>query len=127
MNVLIVENGCGLGTIWADHVGRLGCDVVLVHCQVDAEAQLREQDFDVLVVNLNLNPRWGDASAIADYANFRRPTAKVVCVTTSSFFSDGSIFRYMPNACVMVPPSTEPEDLAALVEYHARAEQRIAV
>lgn len=120
MEVLIVENGCGLGQIWADHVGRLGCEVVLAHTQADAEAQLREQHFDVLVINLNLNVDAGDASAIADYANFRRPDAKVVCVTSNSFFADGSIFRYMPNACAMVRATTQPSDLAALVEYHAR-------
>ncbi|EPX77261.1 hypothetical protein thalar_02983 [Litoreibacter arenae DSM 19593] len=44
----------------------------------------------------------------------------MVFVTSSSFFSDGSIFRYMPNACAMVPSSTLPADLAAVVEYHAR-------
>jgi DNA-binding response OmpR family regulator len=120
MEVLIVENGCGLGQLWADHVGRLGCEVVLVHTQTEAEALLRKQDFDVLVINLNLHPRAGDASAIADYASYRRPEAKVVCVTSNSFFSDGSIFRYMPNACAMIPPSTQPSDIAALVEYHGR-------
>ncbi|SDW66021.1 hypothetical protein [Litoreibacter albidus] len=120
MDILIVENGSGLGQLWADHVGRLGCEVALVHCQKDAEALLRQQDFDVLVINLDLHPRSGDASAIADYASYRRPNAKVVCVTSDSFFSDGSIFRYMPNACAMVPPNTQPSDLAALVEYHAR-------
>ncbi|WP_040818884.1 response regulator [Litoreibacter arenae] len=120
MEVLIVENGGGLGQLWADHVGRLGCQVQLVHTQTDAEALLREQSFDVLVINLNLRPHAGDASAIADYASFRRPEAKVVFVTSSSFFSDGSIFRYMPNACAMVPSSTLPADLAAVVEYHAR-------
>lgn len=120
MNVLIVENGGGLGKIWADHVGRLGCQVTLVHTQNDAEELLRSRDFDVLVINLNLAARAGDASAIADYASFRRPDAKVVFVTNSSFFADGSIFRYMPNAYAMVPVSTRPSDLAALVEYHAR-------
>jgi len=120
MEVLIVENGCGLGQVWADHVGRLGCDVVLAHTQLDAETLLREQEFDVLVINLNLHASAGDASAIADYANFRRPEAKVVFVTSNSFFSDGSIFRYMPNACAMVQANTQPSDIAALVEYHAR-------
>ena len=120
MEVLIVENGGGLGQLWADHVGRLGCEVALVQTQPEAEALLRQQSFDVLVINLNLHPRAGDASAIADYANFRRPEAKVVFVTSNSFFSDGSIFRYMPNACAMVPTNTLPSDLAALVEYHGR-------
>lgn len=120
MEVLIVENGGGLGNIWADHVGRLGCQVTLVHTQEEAEERLRDRHFDVLVINLNLRSFAGDASAIADYASFRRPEAKVVFVTSSSFFSDGSIFRYMPNACAMVPANTSPSDLAAVVEYHAR-------
>ncbi|MEP3347293.1 MAG: hypothetical protein ABJN34_07130 [Litoreibacter sp.] len=120
MNVLIVECRSGLGQIWSDHVARLGCRVTLVHSQQDAEEFLRGQDFDVLVVNLKLDPSVGDASAIADYASFRQPNAKIVCVSSNSFFSDGSIFNFMPNACAMIPQNTQPEDLAALVEYHAR-------
>lgn len=120
MKVLIVENEGGLGRLWADHVSRLGFKVTLTHTQWDAIELLRGSAFDVLVVNLQLRQTEGDAEAIADYASYRRPNAKVVFVTNTSFFSDGSIFRYMPNACAMVPKSTRPSDLAALVEYHGR-------
>lgn len=118
MNVLIVENAPDLGQVWADHVSRLGSTVTLSRTQDDAIENLREKPFDVIVLNFGL--AGGGAEAIADYASYRRPETKVVFVTNDSFFSDGSIFRYMPNACAMVPAGTEPEDLAALVEYHGR-------
>jgi len=59
--------------------------------------------------------------AVADYASYRQPEIKVIFVTSDSFFSDGSIFSYMANACAMVPTRTPPEDLAALVEHHGRS------
>lgn len=118
MDVLIVESMLSLGNIWADHVCRLGYQVTLVAEQNHAIEKLRTKPFDVIVLNLRLTG--GGAEAIADYASYRRPDAKVVFVTNDSFFSDGSIFRYMPNACAMVPEGTEPSDLAALVEYHGR-------
>lgn len=120
MDVLIVESNRGLGWLWAEHVRKLGANVVLVQTQAQAEEKLREFDFDVLVVNLNLDPEAGDATALADYAGYRRPNVKVVCVTSSGFFSDGSIFEFMPNACAIIPKSSQPADLAAVVEYHAR-------
>lgn len=118
MNVLIVESTPDLGQVWSEHVSRLGSQVTLARNQVDAIELLREASFEVIVLNLGLPG--GGAEAIADYASYRRPGAKVVFVTNDSFFSDGSIFRYMPNACAMVPVGTSPSDLAALVEYHGR-------
>ncbi|PTX57510.1 response regulator receiver domain-containing protein [Litoreibacter ponti] len=118
MDVLIVEDEGPLAQLWADHMSRAGANVTLAYTQSDAEEILRVCDFPVVVLNLRLSA--GDASAIADYASFRRPRTKVVFVTSSSFFSDGSIFHYMPNACAMVPDTTPPADLAALVEYHGR-------
>jgi len=118
MDVLIVESMLSLGQVWADHVCRLGSTVTLSTNQADAIERLRCDSFDVIVLNMGLSG--GGAEAIADYASYRRPDAKVVFVTNDSFFSDGSLFRYMPNACAMVPQGTEPSDLAALVEYHGR-------
>lgn len=118
MNVLIVESMVSLGKVWADHVHRLGSTVTLSSNETDAIENLRNRSFDVIVLNLGL--AGGGAEAIADYASYRRPEAKVVFVTSDSFFSDGSIFKYMPNACAMVPEGTAPSDLAALVEYHGR-------
>jgi hypothetical protein len=64
----------------------------------------------------------GSAFAVADFASYRRPDARVVFVTNTTFFSDGSIFQHIPNACAFVPTETPPEDLVAIVEHYA--EQR---
>ena len=84
--------------------------------QDGAVGRLAEQGYSVLVVNLILAE--GSAFAVADYANYRYPETKVIFVTNTSFFSDGSIFQHVPNACAFVPMHTRPEDLAALVEHH---------
>ncbi|GFE65013.1 hypothetical protein [Litoreibacter roseus] len=118
MNVLIVENHSSLGAVWRDHIGRLGANACLAHTQADAIEALREDEFEILILNLGLSD--GGALAIADYASYRQPNTKVIFVTSDSFFSDGSIFQYMSNACAMVPGETPPEDLAAIVDYHGR-------
>ena len=56
--------------------------------------------------------------AVADYAAYRHPDARLIFVTATSFFSDGSIFAMSPNVCAFLPARTPPEDLAAVVEFH---------
>jgi hypothetical protein len=57
--------------------------------------------------------------AISDFANYKRPEARVFFVTNTSFFSDGSIFQHCSNACGYIQSSTPPEDIAAMVEHYA--------
>ena len=55
---------------------------------------------------------------MADFASYKRPEARVIFVTRSGFFSDGSIFQLAPNTAAYIAAETPPEDLAALVEHH---------
>ena len=119
MNVLIVESQSELGLLWQRHLERLGAEVSLASSQEGAIAKLYSEDFDIIVLDLVL--RQGSALAVADFASYRRPDAQVIFVTNTSFFSDGSIFAYSPNACAYVQSSTPPEDLAAMVEHYASA------
>lgn len=119
MVVLIVANNPDLARIWSRHLQRLGNDVMVVHSQVEAANYMRVHSVDVIVLDLKLEK--GSAIAIADYASYRWPEARVVFVSNSTFFSDGSIFNHIPNAAAMVPEQTPPNDLAAIVEYHGRA------
>ena len=118
MRVLIAENDPALGRIWSSHIARLGAIVDVVSSQAAAVEELQDAPFDILVLNLNLSD--GSAMAVADYASYRRPDCKVIFVTSNSFFSDGSIFSYMSNACAYITAGVLPEDMAALVEHHAR-------
>ncbi|MDD9921823.1 MAG: response regulator [Boseongicola sp.] len=119
MVVLIVASQKELSRIWARHLERLGHPVTIVHSQQAAVAYLRLRTVDVIVLDLTLDG--GSAFAVADYASYRRPDAKVVFVTNTTFFSDGSIFKHIPNAAAIVQEKTPPNDLAAIVEYHGRA------
>ncbi|MEM9433253.1 MAG: hypothetical protein AAGA12_04975 [Pseudomonadota bacterium] len=118
MNVLIVENDQSLGRLWAEHIVRLGLNAEFVQTQAAAVTAMQDDKFDVLILNLNLKE--GSALAVADYASFKLPKAKAIFVTSNSFFSDGSIFSFMSNACALVPRRTPPDDLAALADYHSR-------
>jgi hypothetical protein len=42
-------------------------------------------------------------------------------VTNSTFFSDGSLFNHIPNACAYVKMHTPPEDIAAIVDHYGRS------
>jgi DNA-binding NtrC family response regulator len=115
MRVLVVESEPRLGWVWKRHLDRQGCETSLVHGQDAAIECLRNEDFQVIVLDLVLTK--GSALAVADFANYRRPEAKVIFVTNTCFFSDGSIFQHATNACAMVNSDAPPSDLAAMVEH----------
>lgn len=117
MKVLIVESECELGLIWQRALERLGVQVVLVTDQATAVQALRDQSFELIILDLVLEN--GSAFAISDFANYRRPAAQVMFVTNTSFFSDGSIFQHCPSACAYVQSATAPEDIAMMVTHYA--------
>lgn len=116
MRVLIVEPDPDLGKVWANHLRRMGADVVVAQTQAGAIEELRSALVTVIVLDLLIDH--GSAFAIADFASYRRPDAKIIFVTNTTFFSDGSIFQHIPNACAFVQSQTPPEDLAAMVEHY---------
>lgn len=117
MAVLIVENNPDLGGLWKRHLERLGRVVYHVDSHVAAIDALRERKISIIILNVMLED--GGAFAISDYANYRFPNLKVMFVTSSTFFSDGSIFNLAANACAYLPAATPPDDLAAMVEHYA--------
>jgi len=117
--VLIVEARPELGRIWQRHLQRQGCEVVLVQGQESACRVLSERGFDVIVLDLILPG--GSALAVSDFASYRQPEARVIFVTNSAFFSDGSIFNHAPNARALLSSDGPPDDLAAIVEHYGEA------
>jgi DNA-binding NtrC family response regulator len=116
LDILIVEPNVDLGRLWKRHLDRQGSRVTLVHAADAALDRLRADRADIIVANLDL-PGSG-AMAVADYAAYRHPATKVVFVTGSSVFSDGTVFEMSPNACAFLPTSTAPDDLAAVIAHH---------
>lgn len=119
MNVLIVESSRHLAALWQRHLERMGARVSVAYTQEAAIALLQEQSFKVIVLDLVLET--GSALAVADFASYRQPQTRVVFVTNTSFFSDGSIFQHCANACAYLPSATPPADLAAMIEHYALA------
>lgn len=114
--VLIVESQAELAALWQRHLERQGMIVACACGQEDAIAHLSENDTDIIILDLVIEE--GSALAIADYANYRQPDARVIFVTNTTFFSDGSIFAHSANARAFVQSSTPPEDLAAMVAHY---------
>jgi DNA-binding response OmpR family regulator len=119
MRVLIVESEPNLGRLWQRHVRRFCQDVDVETGQDGAVARLTDLRYDVILLDLVL--AHGSAFAVADFAAYRYPDTKIIFVTSTTFFSDGSIFRLMPNACAFLPTETPPEDIAAVVEHYGAA------
>lgn len=118
MNILVTASDPNLGALWSRHLERHGMDVISCQSQGCTLRKLRNTEFDVLLLDMDLPS--GGVMAIADYTNYRWPKTRVIFVTARHFFSDGSIFNFSSNACAFVPNTTKPDDLAALVEHHAR-------
>ncbi len=119
MKVLIVESNPELANIWSGHLSRGGSDVQIALNEAEAVEILGDQSFDIIVMDLVLDH--GSAFAVADFASYRRPEARVIFVTDTSFFSDGSIFQHIPNACAFLPAATSPEDLQAVIDHYGMA------
>lgn len=118
MRILIVAPSSALGALWARHLERAG-GAVSVRGSADAAlSALRESDHELVILSLGI----GEARALelADYAGYRHPETKLILVSRSRFFSDGSIFAHVGNACACLPHDTAPEDLAAIARYHVR-------
>ncbi|WGW04964.1 response regulator transcription factor [Tropicibacter oceani] len=115
--VLIVESNSALALLWQRHLERLGHVVRIADDEDHALGLLREVEFDIIILDLVLEN--GSALSISDFANYRQPEARVIFVTNSSFFSDGSIFRHCANACAFMTTATAPDDLAAMVEHYS--------
>ncbi len=120
MNVLIVQHRIELANVWLRHLERQGHAVRCVQGQEDAIAEIQRAAPDIIIMDLLL--RDGSALAVSDFASYRVPQARVIFVTDTTFFSDGSIFAHAGNACAYVQSETPPEDLAAIVDHYALGE-----
>ena len=121
MRVLIVEANPDLAKLWSSHLFRQGITVACAHSSGDATDLLDQQLFDVVVLNSDLEG--GKGLALADYAAFRAPDARVIFVTKSTFFSDGSLFNHIANAHACVSADIPTEDLANVIAFHGSSDR----
>ena len=124
MDVLIVESELALADLWRRHLERSGMVVRVATTQEDATRQIAEDEPGIIILDLVLDE--GSALAVSDFASYRCPQAKVIFVTNTSFFSDGSIFAHAQNACAFVQSQTPPEDLTAMVEHYCQRRPKSA-
>ncbi|MCK8463963.1 response regulator [Aliiroseovarius sp. S1339] len=121
MRVLIVEANADLAKLWSSHLLRQGIATACAHTTGNATDLLDQQSFDVVVLNAGFDG--GKGLAVADYVAFRAPDARVVFVTGSTFFSDGSIFNHLSNAHACVSADIPAEDLSNVVAFHGTSDR----
>lgn len=118
MTILIVESDQALASVWAQHLARQDLEVVVAQSSDEACEIVTERRVEVVVLDLDLPD--GGALGVADMAAYRNEHTRIIFVTATTFFSDGSIFTLSPNAAGYMTSDAKPEDLAALVEHHSR-------
>ncbi|MCK0126198.1 response regulator [Gelidibacter sp. F2691] len=121
MRILIIEENPDLAKIWSAHLVRQGMHVSHAATKPQATALLSNQDFDAILLDADIDG--GRPFALADFIAYRLPKARIIFVTSTSFFSDVSVFSLASNAHACVPADSEPADIVSLVDYHARAAQ----
>lgn len=118
MQVLLVESCPDLARLWRPELERAGWQV---HQAATAAAAIRMMDnLPLRMIVLDLQLAGGSALSVPIYAGYRLPDARVVIVTGSTVFNDGSIFDICANACAYLGTATPPSDLAALVDFHGQ-------
>lgn len=122
MRILMVQHNEGLSELWARFLQRSGVEVVQASTQSQAVDLLRFEEFDALVLDLILPD--GGAIAISDYATYRQPDVPIIAVTSTGFFSDGSIFELIPNVRSLMRTPFRPDDLAAVLEHYVPEEPK---
>lgn len=125
MRVLVVQGNADLGAIWCRFLTREGIEADLASTQEEALRHIATEDYDALVIDPVLSADEGGLP-VADFATFRNPDILVIAVTTSTFFSGGSIFEMMPTARGILRTPLRPGDLLAYLQ-HFDPERRAAV
>ena len=94
-------------------------DVDVASDEAQAYEALSKRAYALIILDVDLEA--GNALAISDMAGYRQPLARVVFITSSSFFSDGSLFQLFPNACAYLHSATAPDDIADVATHYATA------
>ena len=124
MQILIIEENPDLARIWSAHLTRQGMEVSHAQSKSEAHALVTERVYDVVILDADIDG--GRPIALADYISYRLPAARIIFVTSTSFFSDGSIFALASNAHACIPTDAKPADIVNLVDHHARAARQEA-
>jgi CheY-like chemotaxis protein len=116
VRILIVQSNPALGVVWQRHMQRHGAVVTLCGDADSAVQAIEDLTFDAVVLDLVLER--GNGLTVADVAAFRQPWANVLCVTDSSFFSDGSIFNHCATARLTLNRDVPPDELADIASHY---------
>jgi hypothetical protein len=110
-------------------------DILSDHLSEDTPYEVRRVDSQAAAVRImllhaptviliDMELRRGSPIAVADFAAFRHPDARVILFGGGRMVADGSLFAHMSNATAHVGPGMAEPDVRALVGYHAAAATR---
>jgi DNA-binding NarL/FixJ family response regulator len=94
------------------------------HVAAPSQAQAVAEMFSLApaVVLIDLDLAQGSPIAVADFTSYRHPDARVIFISDSDMFSDGSLFAHCGNVHAHVGRGMAEPDMVALVAHHARPE-----
>lgn len=101
-----------------EHMASQGLLVMRAFSQAEAATTMFEVSPSVVLIDLGLED--GSPLAVADFASYRHPGARVVFVSDGGIFADGSIFAHVNNAHAHVPAGMPVPDLSELILFHAQ-------
>lgn len=90
--------------------------------QAQAVAMMFELSPAVVLIDLGLTD--GSPLAVADFASYRHPDARVIFLSDTAMFSDGSIFNHCANVHAHIAHGMAEPDMIALVAHHVDARAR---
>ncbi|MEM9715753.1 MAG: hypothetical protein AAF826_04475 [Pseudomonadota bacterium] len=117
MNTLLVDFVGHRLSLWSRHLERCGLDVTTAETADAAMEKLTLMRFDTMVINMGLPG--GTALSVSDYAIFKNPDIRIVAVSSDKFFSDGTLFKFIPNLRSHLADSVHVEDMSATVAHYA--------
>ncbi len=117
MKILIYEDTRQQGLIWQRFLLRLGYEVHLATSVEDAAEYLSKGNISTFIVD-DRDDMVG-ITTLTDLASYANPDISIIAVTSGRFFTDGTIFKLIPNIRSCISHQIELDDLGAMVDHYS--------
>ncbi|MEL7216031.1 MAG: hypothetical protein AAGJ96_08910 [Pseudomonadota bacterium] len=118
MNVLAIGSETVPLEAWAEALAREGVELQFRRNVFDTRRDLLTHSVKVLLLDLEM-PEIAPL-ALADLAAFRHPDVHILPITTGTRFTDGSLYRVVPNMHFTLTPRMNVSDVVQSVLYCLR-------
>ena len=121
--ILLLEDDAGLLYTLRTALEGAGHKVLSATSVADAICTLRDEQPDVLVLDLIINSSY--SIQVADYAGIALPDAQVIYITGSGMFPQGELFGLSGNARWVLRKPLKLKDLIDMVDHFSGDQQSV--